>query len=86
MGLLVSTDLTWPPFVPSAGCVWFFCIIDYQFGLLAGPGVCGRRRAFPRFSSLLGKRGKRSRSALPIVHLSTGGSRRLWRGVTKASG
>src|SRR5713101_5266812 len=34
--------------------------------------VCGRRRAFPRFSSLLGKRGKRSRSAKPIVHISTG--------------
>src|SRR5439155_11182372 len=34
--------------------------------------VCGRRRAFPRFSSLLGKRGKRRRSAKPIVHISTG--------------
>ena len=33
---------------------------------------CGRRRAFPRFSSLLGKRGKRSRSAKPIVHIPTG--------------
>src|SRR5437868_5293021 len=34
--------------------------------------VCGRRRAFPRFPSSLGKRGKRSRSATPIVHISTG--------------
>src|ERR1700731_4360843 len=34
--------------------------------------VCGRGRAFPRFPSLLGKRGKRSRSAKPIVHISTG--------------
>src|SRR6516165_9797611 len=33
---------------------------------------CGRRRAFPRFPSWLGKRGKRSRSATPIVHISTG--------------
>src|ERR1700680_5282899 len=33
---------------------------------------CGRRRAFPRFSSWLGKRGKRSRSAKPIVHISIG--------------
>src|ERR1700694_615211 len=28
---------------------------------------CGQRRAFPRFSSVLGKREKRSRSAEPIV-------------------
>ena len=34
--------------------------------------VCGRRRAFPRLPSLLGKRGKRRRSAEPIVHISTG--------------
>src|SRR6516164_2133543 len=34
--------------------------------------VCGRRRAFPRFPSSLGRRGKRSRSAKPIVHISTG--------------
>src|SRR5437763_10239064 len=34
--------------------------------------VCGRRRAFPCFPSWLGKRGKRSRSATPIVHISTG--------------
>ena len=34
--------------------------------------VCGRRRAFPRLPSLLGKRGKRSRSAKPIVHISIG--------------
>src|SRR6516225_7438938 len=33
---------------------------------------CGRRRAFPRFPSWLGKRGKRRRSAAPIVHISTG--------------
>ena len=33
---------------------------------------CGRRRAFPRFPSWLGKRGKRSRSATPIVHISRG--------------
>src|SRR5712691_3012222 len=40
--------------------------------LAVGLWVCGRRRAFPRFSSLLGKRGKRSRSAKPIVHIPTG--------------
>src|SRR5215469_4535537 len=34
--------------------------------------VCGRRRAFPCFPSWLGKRGKRSRSATPIVPISTG--------------
>src|SRR6516164_1839894 len=33
---------------------------------------CGRRRGFPRFPSWLGKRGKRRRSAAPIVHISTG--------------
>src|SRR5258708_17509169 len=39
--------------------------------------VCGRRRAFPRFPSWLGKRGKHSRSAKPIVHISTGLPRKL---------
>src|SRR6516164_769902 len=34
--------------------------------------VCGRRRAFPRLPSSFEKRGKRSRSATPIVHIPTG--------------
>src|SRR6516165_3852383 len=38
---------------------------------------CGRRRAFPAFPRRLGKRGKRSRSAKPIVHISTGLARRF---------
>src|SRR6202043_4149650 len=33
--------------------------------------VCGRRRAFPRLPSLLGKRGKRSRSAAPVLRYVT---------------
>src|ERR1700756_2429114 len=74
------------PFVRSAGRVWFFEIIDYQFSLLAGPVGMWAKASIPRFSSLLGKRGKRSRSAPPIVHISTGRSCRLCRGVTKASG
>jgi hypothetical protein len=32
----------------------------------------GEGEQFPRFPSLLGKWGKRSRSATPIVHISTG--------------
>jgi len=34
--------------------------------------VCGRRRAFPRFSSLLGNGGSGAGPAKPIVHISTG--------------
>ena len=58
MGLLVSTDLTWTPFVRSAGRVWFFKSSIINSPCWRGRWVCGRRRAFPRFSSLLGKRGE----------------------------
>ena len=72
MGPLVSTDLTWTAFVRSAGHVWCLESSIINSSGWWGRWVCGRRRAFPRFSSLLGKRGKRRRSAKPIVHISTG--------------
>jgi hypothetical protein len=71
MGLLVSTDLTSTRFVRSAGRVWFLGSSIINSPCWWGRWVCGRRRAFPRFSSW---RGKRSRSAPPIVHMSTGRS------------
>src|SRR6516164_11759980 len=61
------------PLVVSALAGAMILLITYQILCwLWCLWVCGRRRAFPRLPSSLEKRGKRSRSAMPIVHISTG--------------
>ena len=85
MGLLVSTDLM------DSVCAFGglrMVVLNHRLSILlvGGPVGMWAKASISPLSSLLGKRGKRSRSAPPIVHISTGGSCRLCRGVTKASG
>jgi len=87
MGFLVSTDLTWTPFVRSAGRVWFFEIIDYQFCLLAGPvGMWAKASISPLFELAREAGEAEPVGAADRPHIHRPFSCRLCRGVTKASG